>query len=95
MRRRAERHGFRLVAVAYPQPAHLRNPRQGQFLSRAWADLAGEAGVELVDLSPDFAGRPDWRSCFMPGDVHWNEEGHRFVAEAVYRRVFLPDPVPE
>jgi len=95
MARRAERHRFRLVAVAYPHPTHLRNPRQGQLLSRAWAEVAAAAGVELQDLSGDFAARPDWRSCFMPGDVHWNEEGHRFVAGAVHRRVFLPDPDPD
>jgi lysophospholipase L1-like esterase len=90
MKTLADRHRFPLVVVVYPHPLQLRNPWEAQFMSRTWAEAAAAEGLPLVDLTPVFAERADWRACFIPGDEHWNEQGHQVVAEAIFERVFAP-----
>ncbi len=46
-----------------------------------WTKIAAEESWILADLYPDFAALPDPARLYIPGDVHWNAEGHQFVAE--------------
>jgi lysophospholipase L1-like esterase len=36
-------------------------------------------GIELLDLIPEFQGTPGWHRLYIPGDIHFNDRGHRLV----------------
>jgi len=52
-------------------------------------------GIELVDLIPEFERNPERHTLYIPGDIHFNERGHRLVglriAEAL-RKPLWKDP---
>jgi lysophospholipase L1-like esterase len=80
-----KRYDIDLTVVVYPWPDQIieqdLHSRQVSFW-RAWAE---ERGVQFIDLFPVFVSEKDGeatiRENFLPGDVHWNEAGHRLVAE--------------
>jgi hypothetical protein len=85
------RHGIGLTVAVYPWPDHVllgdRDSRQAVFW-RAWA---AEKGAGFLDYFPLFVGVGDpkgmVRRDFIPGDIHWNEAGHRVVADALVRHL--------
>lgn len=46
-----------------------------------------ERGFPVLDLVPTFQKDPDWVRLYIPGDVHWNERGCRFVGTRIAREV--------
>jgi hypothetical protein len=82
----AAAHGIRLTVAVYPWPDQIlagdRDSRQVRFWS-AWAEAKG---VGLIDCFPGFfqgSGEETVRREFIKGDIHWNQAGHRRVAEVV------------
>jgi hypothetical protein len=81
------RHGIGLTVAVYPWPDHVllgdRDSRQARFW-RAWA---AEKKAGSIDYFPLFVGVGDpgetVRRDFIPGDIHWNEAGHRIIAGAL------------
>jgi hypothetical protein len=81
------RHRIALSVAVYPWPDQVllgdRESRQVSFW-RAWAT---ERGVPLLDYFPAFVGvgepKAVVRRYFIPGDIHWNEVGHRLIADAL------------
>jgi hypothetical protein len=81
------RHGIGLSIAVYPWPDQVllgdRESRQVTYW-RAWAR---QSGVPLLDYFPAFVGGGDpsttVRQHFIPGDIHWNEAGHRIIADAL------------
>ncbi len=80
------RHGVRLTVAVYPWPGQiLRRQAEPEHVTvfRAWAE---RNGADFLDLYPLFMqGSPAevLKAWYIPGDVHWNADGHRLVAEAV------------
>jgi lysophospholipase L1-like esterase len=71
--------GMTISFAIYPWPRHAR-----QIHSRArdvWEKIARKENWTLIDLFPDFTELADPRRLYIRGDVHWNADGHRFVAE--------------
>lgn len=52
---------------------------------RRLRDLCRERGIPLVDLIPELQRVERWHELYIPGDVHWNAAGHRFVGERIAR----------
>lgn len=57
-------------------------PRVSAYRSRA-LDFCHRAGIEVIDLFPDFERVADWHRLFLTGDVHWNEAGSRLAGERI------------
>jgi len=78
------RHGIGLTVAVYPWPDHVllgdRDSKQAAYW-RAWA---AEKHAGFIDYFPLFVGVGDAKETvrrdFIPGDIHWNEAGHRVVA---------------
>jgi lysophospholipase L1-like esterase len=72
-------------AVCGKRPAPLVNEYQRQVRA-----MCVREGIELLDLVPELQKAGDWPRLYIPGDVHWNEQGNRFVglriAEALRKR---------
>jgi hypothetical protein len=72
--------GITISFAIYPWPRFAQHSDNRGRL--AWEKIASEEKWTLVDLHPDFAALPDPAHLYIPGDVHWNRDGHLFVAEA-------------
>ena len=69
----------------YPWPDQIaRNDLESVQVSY-WQRWAAEKDVRLLNYFPCFVkgdgGDTVLDAYFIPGDVHWNEEGHQLIAE--------------
>jgi len=76
-----------LTLVVYPWPQQVRAGTKPSRAETEWESWARQNGVQFVSLFPVFVnsmpaeeviGKYYWKN-----DAHWNEEGHRLVAEAL------------
>jgi len=80
-----QRHGIRMTLAVYPWPTQILHEDVDSIQVRVWREWAANHSVDFVDFFRDFiqpgqAPREVIRKYFIPGDIHWNEEGHRLVA---------------
>jgi hypothetical protein len=79
-----------MTLVVYPWPTQILRKDLQSLQVTYWREWAAERSVGFLDLFPAFlqAGRDPKeviRRYFLPGDLHWNEQGHRLVAETFLR----------
>jgi lysophospholipase L1-like esterase len=80
------RHRVRLTVVVYPWPDQILARDAESRQVRVWREWAKAHGAGFIDAFPAFlAGEPEEivRREFIRGDIHWNERGHRRIADAV------------
>ena len=79
--------GIRLTVAVYPWPDQIERRDSPSKQQTFWRDWSQRRGVGLIDCFPSFlqAGAPAEvvRREFIRGDIHWNEAGHRRVADVV------------
>jgi hypothetical protein len=79
-------HHIPLTLVVYPWPAQVKedDPEDNPQV-RFWKEWSTRNGADFINLFPLFAGA-SWeetiKTYFIPGDVHWNREGNRIIADA-------------
>lgn len=78
--------GFQFAVVIYPYPVQLAGQNHPSMYQTVFSEFAEENGIVILDLFPAFVEKDDWRSCFIKGDIHWNEKGHTVVADILYSR---------
>ena len=90
--------GVPLTVVVYPWPQQVRAGTRPSRAEKEWGTWARENGAQFISLFPVFVNDtpPEevisqyyWRN-----DAHWNEEGHRLVAEALLQPqggIILPE----
>jgi lysophospholipase L1-like esterase len=76
--------GIRLVLVVYPWQQQIKSPQRPSPQQTIFSGFSASHGIALLDLFPKFFALPDWDKYFIPGDCHWNKEGHDLVARAIY-----------
>jgi hypothetical protein len=81
----AEGNGIRLIIAVYPWPEQIRHREARSPQVQHWKEWAVEHHAEMIDYFPVFITEEDpeqtVRRLYIPGDVHWNAEGHRVVAD--------------
>lgn len=84
-----EARGIRATLVIFPHPFHLEVSTPAPKWSGFWRRVAERNGVPLLDLFPAFLAQPRAEAArlFIPGDIHWNAAGNRFVAEQLLRAI--------
>lgn len=83
-----------LTIAVYPWPDQIVHHDLNSLQSQFWTNWAKKSGVKIINYFPHFIQPNDdtariraiLDSYFIPGDVHWNNEGHRKVAN-----IFLSD----
>lgn len=79
--------GIPLTLVVYPWPQQVRAGTKPSRVETEWGAWAKEHGVQFITLFPLFVNdRPAEEilgKFYWNNDCHWNEEGHRLVAEAL------------
>jgi hypothetical protein len=74
-----------ITLVVYPWPDQIVRNDLNSVQVKTWREWAAEHSAHFINLFPDFiksqqAPKTVIRRYFIPGDIHWNEEGHRLVA---------------
>ncbi len=82
--------GIPLTVVVYPWPDQIVAGETDCKHERFWRDWCAKNGVRFADAFPKFEIGCPWRrraeildAYYVPGDTHFNAEGHRLVAEAI------------
>jgi hypothetical protein len=79
------KHGIALTVAVYPWPDQIRHRDLKSKQVTFWSEWAASHGAGFIDHFPQFIdGLPAAEVLdryFIPGDVHWNEDGHRLIAE--------------
>ena len=89
--------GIGLTVAVYPWPDQILQRDHPSRQQTAWRDWAARRGAGFVDCFPTFMrGDPEEtvRREFIAGDIHWNEAGHRRVADTVLVSLRVADPPP-
>jgi hypothetical protein len=77
--------GIPLTVAVYPWPDQVLHRDLHSKQVAFWSQWASANGAGFIDYFPRFIdGAPAGQVLdryFIPGDVHWNEEGHRLIAE--------------
>ena len=80
-----------LTVVVYPWPVQLERGDRDSLQVRVWREWSAKNGAQFIDLFAPFFDAPDaLRRFYIPGDVHWNAEGNKFVAERFLERYKRP-----
>ena len=53
-------------------------------------DFCRRQEIELLDLIPEFERNPEWHTLYIPGDIHFNERGHRLAARRIVEALRKP-----
>ena len=76
-----------LTVVIYPWPDQIRRRALDDRHVRHWTEWAAAKGCGFLDLYPAFINDTPAQEVidghFIEGDVHWNREGNRVVADAL------------
>jgi lysophospholipase L1-like esterase len=83
------RHSVELTLAVYPWPRQVRAFERESRQVFLWQTFAQNNGLGFVDLFAAFLPEGEYdpeeiyRRYFIDGDVHWNDVGHRLVADAL------------
>jgi hypothetical protein len=80
-----EEFGFKTSICVYPWPKEIRAAKQESLNVAFWRNYCQSHDVPLINLYPAFmeaeTPKETVEKYFIQEDSHWNEAGHRYVAE--------------
>ena len=89
--------GVPLTLVVYPWPQQVKAGTRPSRCETEWSRWAQENNAQFISLFPAFVNKEPADQViakyYWKNDAHWNEEGHRLVADALLRPeggIFLP-----
>lgn len=87
---RLRRENVAMTVVVYPWPQQIRRGTRAGRGETFWRNWCTEKGVDFVSLYPAFLDQGPSEQViqryFWRDDCHWNEEGQRLVAEALFQK---------
>ena len=87
------RRGIPMTLVIFPRQEYESVAGSETRVQTLWKRWAEENKVDFLDLFPVFSGSQASRY-YIPGDGHWNAEGHALVAQQMIQNYNLVKPVP-
>ena len=83
--------GIGLTIAVYPWPDQILRQDLDSIQVRFWQSWANRHQITLLNFFPDFIDDRQAmdviREYFIPGDTHWNEQGHRLIARRLSRHI--------
>jgi len=81
-----KRHDVRLILAVYPWPDQIYHHDLDSRQVRFWREWAQANSVPFLNYFPKLIDTPDSKEAiirrfYIPGDIHFNEAGHRFIAD--------------
>jgi hypothetical protein len=81
--------GVPLTLVVYPWPQQVKAGTRPSRCETEWSRWAQDNNAQFISLFPVFVNQEPAEQViqkyYWKNDAHWNEEGHRLVAEALLR----------
>ncbi len=79
--------GVPLTLVVYPWPQQVKAGTRPSRCETEWSRWAQENNAQFISLFPVFVNKEPADQViakyYWKNDAHWNEEGHRLVADAL------------
>jgi len=85
-------HKIKLTVAVYPWPVQIREKDLNSIQATYWGNWCRQHDIEFIDYFPVFIdaeqGNPQHviDRFFIPGDAHWNHEGHELIAQEFCQR---------
>lgn len=83
--------------VIYPWPNLIQRNDLNNIQVRFWEDYCTNNSIQLINLYPAFispgSSEETISNYFIPGDVHWNENGNKYVANLLLQHLASPDHI--
>jgi len=86
-----KQHNIALSIVVYPSPTQIFANDLNSLQVVFWKDFCNEEDIPFLNLFPSFINQrfrgPNevYAKYFIPGDTHWNKDGHWMVANELIR----------
>jgi len=84
----ARQNGIKMTIAVYPWPDQIRYKDLNSIQVSHWKDWSNKNNVKFINLFPVFIGKEGEevvKKYYITGDVHWNQEGHKLVANAILK----------
>jgi len=81
----------KVTLIVYPLPDQIAAHDRDSIQVRYWRDWCSKHDVRFIDGFEPFFHQPAdvvLKKYFIPGDVHYNEAGHRLLFDKVYQAVW-------
>ena len=86
-----KKNNISLTVAVYPWPDQITNHDLESKQVTFWREWTDRNNVPFINLFPAFINEKDPAKIisenFIYGDVHWNEKGHRLIAERLLPRL--------
>ncbi len=83
--------GVRIHVAVYPWKTQIDMTDKESLQRTFWRRYCRERNILFIDLFPVFINEqtPKWirDEYFIPGDIHWNENGHRVIADYLFNHL--------
>jgi hypothetical protein len=80
---------IKLSVVIYPWPSLIEQRNLNDVQVGFWKSFCEQNKLQFINLYPEFINDEDpvkvIQKLFIPGDVHWNKEGNKRVAEKILK----------
>jgi len=81
-----------LNIIIYPWPAIIQKGDINNVQVQFWLKFCADRNIDFINLYPYFINDLPvddiLKKYYIPGDVHWNKEGNRFVAQVIQKYLY-------
>jgi lysophospholipase L1-like esterase len=81
-----------IVLAVYPWPNILKLGIANSKHIGFWEEFSKQEKIQFINLFPEFVSNQQKENLFIPGDLHFNENGHKLVADILLTRGIFPNP---
>ena len=88
------RHKIQMTVIVYPVPEDIKRNASENIHIQTWRNFAKENNITFINCFPYFFEAPAQQTIdkyFIPGDAHWNGEGHKKIADIIHSAITRTD----
>ena len=86
-----KKYNIKFTLVLYPWPKQIYYKVNNNRHNKFWKDWTHEKNINFIDLNDEFNKLPSLEVIdryFIKGDIHWNEEGHKYIYDLMKKYYF-------
>jgi hypothetical protein len=86
-----QKYNIKFSLVIYPWPKQIYDKKKSKLHTVFWENWSNNNSVNFINLYDDFKllNRDKLiTQYFIPGDVHWNKDGHEYIYSLMLKHYF-------